>query len=126
MTLVEARTIAERLGLPQDAVRKVQRHGFLRQLDLDEHEIRQRLWRGHLAHTHAKAPPTMREPTAARPDERRMRTRWAASRTIGHMEKPSRLVDVEVLIREIQRYLAVVDAFRAAGCNPGTRRKEKE
>ena len=39
------------------------------------------------------------------------------------MDKP---IDVEVLIREIQRYLAVVDAFRAAGCKPGTRRKEKE
>ena len=43
------------------------------------------------------------------------------------MENQSRLVDVEVLIREIQRYLAVVDAFRAEGCEPGrARRKEKE
>ena len=56
-----------------------------------------------------------------------MRTRWEASRTIGHMEKQSRLVDVEALMEEIQRYLAVVDAFRAEGCEPGrVRRKEKE
>ena len=49
MTLVDAEAIAERLGLPQEAVRNVQRHGFLRRLDLDEREIRERLWRGHLA-----------------------------------------------------------------------------
>ena len=49
MTLEDARTIAERLGVPQEAVRSVQRHGFLRRLDLDEQEIRERLWRGHLA-----------------------------------------------------------------------------
>jgi hypothetical protein len=45
---VDARTIAERLGLPEDAVRAVQRHGVLRQLDLDDAEIRERLWRGHV------------------------------------------------------------------------------
>ncbi|MBA3475569.1 MAG: hypothetical protein H0T10_02310 [Actinobacteria bacterium] len=44
------RTIAERLGVPQEAVRNVQRHGFLRRLDLDEREIRERLWRAHLAY----------------------------------------------------------------------------
>jgi hypothetical protein len=27
-------------------------------------------------------------------------------------------VDVEALVIEIQRYLAAVDAFRAAGCSP--------
>jgi hypothetical protein len=31
-------------------VRKLQRHGFLRRLDLDEREIRERLWRAHVAH----------------------------------------------------------------------------
>jgi hypothetical protein len=50
VTLVDPRTIAERLGVPQEAVRKVQRHGFLRWLDLDEREIRERLWRAHLAY----------------------------------------------------------------------------
>ena len=41
------------------------------------------------------------------------------------MEKQSR-IDVEVLVDEIQRYLAVVDVFRALGCDPGgERRKEK-
>ena len=49
MTLVDAEAIAERLGVPQEAVRNVQRHGFLRRLDLDEHEIRERLWRAHQA-----------------------------------------------------------------------------
>ena len=49
MTLVDAEAIAERLGLPQEAVRNVQRHGFLRRLDLDECEGRERLCRGHLA-----------------------------------------------------------------------------
>jgi len=50
VTQIDARTIAERLGLPQEAVRKLQRYGFLRRLDLDEREIRERLWRGHVAH----------------------------------------------------------------------------
>ena len=48
MTIVDARTIAERLGLPEDVVRAVQRHGVLRRLDLDDAEIRERLWRAHL------------------------------------------------------------------------------
>jgi hypothetical protein len=48
VTLVDAEAIAERLGLPQEAVRNVQRHGFLRRLDMEEHEIRERLWRAHL------------------------------------------------------------------------------
>ena len=50
MTPVDARTIAERLGLPQEAVRTLQHHGFLQRLDFDEREIRERLWRGHVAH----------------------------------------------------------------------------
>ena len=45
---MDARTIAERLGLPEDVVRAVQRHGVLRRLDLDDAEIRERLWRAHL------------------------------------------------------------------------------
>lgn len=45
-----AKSIAERLGVPQEAVRKVQRHGFLRRLDLTDAEIRERLWRAQLAH----------------------------------------------------------------------------
>jgi hypothetical protein len=49
VTLVDVRTIAERLGLPQEAVRNVQRRGFLRRLDLGDTEIRERLWRAHLA-----------------------------------------------------------------------------
>ena len=46
VTIAEARTIAERLGLPEEAVRALQRRGFLRRLDLDDAEIRERLWRG--------------------------------------------------------------------------------
>ena len=49
MTAVDSRAIAERLGVPQEAVRRVQRRGFLRRLDLDDSEIRVRLWRAHLA-----------------------------------------------------------------------------
>ena len=45
---MDARTIAERLGLPEDVVRAVQRHGVLQRLDLDDAEIRERLWRAHL------------------------------------------------------------------------------
>ena len=41
--------IAERLSLPQEAVAGVQRRGFLRRLDIDDAEIRERLWRGHVA-----------------------------------------------------------------------------
>ena len=48
MTIVDARTIAARLGLPEAVVRAVQRHGVLRRLDLDDAEIRERLWRAHL------------------------------------------------------------------------------
>jgi hypothetical protein len=49
VTLGDPASIAERLRLPEEAVRRVQRRGFLRELDLDEAEIRERLWRGHLA-----------------------------------------------------------------------------
>lgn len=55
MTNADARTIAERLGLPLEAVRNVQRHGFLRRLDLDEHQIRERLWRAHVAYLRRRA-----------------------------------------------------------------------
>ena len=43
----------------------------------------------------------------------------------GHSGRVDKTIDVEALIREIQLYLAVVNAFRALGCNPGrARRKE--
>ena len=43
-----------------------------------------------------------------------------------HSARVDKTIDVEALIREIQRYLAVVNAFRAEGCKPGkARRKEK-
>jgi hypothetical protein len=34
-------------------------------------------------------------------------------------------IDIEALIVEIQRYLAAVDAFRAAGCRPAWRREPR-
>ena len=34
-------------------------------------------------------------------------------------------IDVEELLREIQRYLAVVEVFRAAGCDVGGRGRRK-
>ena len=41
------------------------------------------------------------------------------------MAEQSRQIDVAALVLEIQLYLAVVDAFRAEGCEPGrARRKE--
>ncbi len=46
--LTDPGAIAERLGPPQEAVRRLQRRAFLRQLDLDDAEIRERLLRGHL------------------------------------------------------------------------------
>ncbi|MGI9111572.1 MAG: hypothetical protein ACR2GT_05180 [Gaiellaceae bacterium] len=53
MTLTDARVIAARLSLPPEVVRALQRRGFLRRLDLGEREIRERLWRAHLAHLSA-------------------------------------------------------------------------
>jgi hypothetical protein len=49
VTSADPRQIAERLGLPQEAVRSIQRRGFLWRLDFGESEIRERLWRGHAA-----------------------------------------------------------------------------
>ena len=46
--IVDSRIIADRLGLPEDVVLAVQRRGVLQRLDLDDAEIRERLWRGHL------------------------------------------------------------------------------
>jgi hypothetical protein len=45
-----AGTISERLGLPEEAVRALQRHGYLWRLDLGDAELRERLWRGQLTH----------------------------------------------------------------------------
>lgn len=50
-------------------------------------------------------------------------------RSVAHdrreMAEQSRQIDIEGLVLEIQLYLAVVDAFRAEGCEPGrARRKE--
>jgi hypothetical protein len=55
VTLTHARAIAELLGLPQEAVRDLQRHGFLRRLDLDQREIKELLLRAHLAHLRKRA-----------------------------------------------------------------------
>ena len=45
---------------------------------------------------------------------------------VAHSGRVDKTIDVEALIREIQRYLAVVNAFRAAARKPGrARRKEK-
>jgi hypothetical protein len=41
-------SIAERLGLSEEAVSILERHGLLPKLDLDQAEIRERLWQGHL------------------------------------------------------------------------------
>jgi hypothetical protein len=40
--------IAERLGVPAELVRRLQRRGYLRRFDLDPAEVRLRLWRGYL------------------------------------------------------------------------------
>jgi hypothetical protein len=45
----DERAIAERLGVPQEAVRRVQRHGLLQRFELDDREVRRRLWQGHVA-----------------------------------------------------------------------------
>jgi hypothetical protein len=41
------------------------------------------------------------------------------------MAKSDDKIDVVVLLREIERYLAVVDAFRAAGCDVGRRSRRQ-
>jgi hypothetical protein len=44
----------------------------------------------------------------------------------GQVGRVDKTIDVEALIREIQRYLAVVNAFRAKAGKPGeARRKDK-
>jgi hypothetical protein len=35
------------------------------------------------------------------------------------------LIDIDELMREIERYLVVVEAFRAAGCDVGGLRRRK-
>ena len=42
-----------------------------------------------------------------------------------HSERVDKTIDIETLIREIQRYLAVVNAFRAVRKPGRARRKEK-
>jgi hypothetical protein len=46
--------IGELLGLGQEAVRALERRGLLHRLDLDEAELRERLWRGHLAYVRSR------------------------------------------------------------------------
>ena len=66
MKIMDSRTIAERLGLPEDVVRAVQRHGVLQRLDLDDAEVRERLWRAHCS---SAAMPADRTPAAVDPAE---------------------------------------------------------
>jgi hypothetical protein len=40
-------------------------------------------------------------------------------------ERTTDRIDVELLIAEIKRYLAAVDAFRAAGCRVAWRREPR-
>ena len=54
MTIVDATVIAARLGLPEGVVRAVQRRGVLLRLDLDDTEIRERLWRAHCSSSDAR------------------------------------------------------------------------
>jgi hypothetical protein len=42
--------LAARLGLPPEALSGLDRRGLLARLELDDAELRERLWRGHLAH----------------------------------------------------------------------------
>jgi hypothetical protein len=44
------------MGLSAEAVSRLERRGLLRRLDLDEVEIRERLWRGHLAFIRRRRP----------------------------------------------------------------------
>jgi hypothetical protein len=46
----DIRRIAVQLGVPPDALRALEREGVLRQLDLELTELRELLWRGHIAH----------------------------------------------------------------------------
>lgn len=48
---------------------------------------------------------------------------------MGRVKTTDHRIDVEELMREIERYLAVVEAFRAAGCEVGgigRRRRSKQ
>jgi hypothetical protein len=65
--LTDPDAIAERLGLPQEAMRRLQRRGFLRQLELDDAEIRERLFRAHL--TFVRGQEARRTENAVAPDE---------------------------------------------------------
>jgi hypothetical protein len=44
---------------------------------------------------------------------------------VGMNEHTTDPIDVEALVAEIQRYLAAVDAFRAAGCRVRWRRERR-
>lgn len=46
-------------------------------------------------------------------------------RTIGVMQDTNYTIDVDELMREIERYLAVVEAFRAAGCDVGALQRRR-
>ena len=52
-----------------------------------------------------------------------MTSGWAAPTTVRAMEKT---VDVEALVREIQRYLAVVNASRARRLEAIRRKRERK
>jgi hypothetical protein len=56
VTLEDPQGIALRLGLSPEAASSLERRGLLRRLDLDDAEIRERLWRGHLAFDQREMP----------------------------------------------------------------------
>ena len=60
MTPDDPHGIAARLRLPPEAVSDLERRGLLRRLELDDAEIRERLWRGHLEFVQRELPSSRR------------------------------------------------------------------
>jgi hypothetical protein len=52
------------------------------------------------------------------PDARSRKARFRTLRARPSVLGMTHDIDIEALLDEIQRYLAAVDAFRAAGCEP--------
>ena len=67
----EPHRVALRLGLGEATIRRLQARGYLRRLALSEPEIRERLYRAHLAYLRG-GEPAAKEAAAAEPSSSRL------------------------------------------------------
>jgi hypothetical protein len=50
MSGLQSERVAQRLGLTDSVIRQLRARGYLQRLELADEEIRERLYRAHLAH----------------------------------------------------------------------------